>query len=99
MPPLFRRRAERRRPQPSTTSTSVVTIMSRPGCCLCEQAEDQLRTALGVSVVVVNVDTDPELQQRYGMRVPVVLYAGEEIAEYRLTARQLQTLRARMHAR
>ncbi len=72
--------------------------MSRPGCCLCEQAEDQLRTALGANVVVVNVDTDPELQQRYGMRVPVVLYAGEEIAEYRLTARQLAALRARLHA-
>lgn len=51
------------------------TLLSRPGCHLCETmaAEFHAATAGAASLQVVDVDSDPLLQQRYGLRIPVLL--------------------------
>lgn len=60
----------------------VVTVYSRQGCGLCATAEDLARReGRRAEVVVVDVDTDPELQRRYNVRVPVVVVDGREVAE------------------
>ena len=63
-----------------------VTLYTRQGCHLCETAEAVLRRVLAdrpeVALDVVDIDADPDLVQRYTVRVPVVTVDGTEVAEY-----------------
>ena len=51
-------------------------LYTRVGCCLCEGLEERLR-ALDPPppLELVDVDRDPALQARYGLRVPVLARA------------------------
>ena len=58
-----------------------VTLYSRPGCHLCEQAEEivaELCAELGESYVTVMIDDDPALQARFGDEVPVTFVDGRQ---------------------
>jgi glutaredoxin len=77
-------------------STTLVTLYTRAGCHLCETAEAVLRAERAASpflLEVVDVDADPELVRRYGVRVPVVAVDGVEEFEYEVPA---DLLRARL---
>jgi glutaredoxin len=77
-------------------TTSRVTLYTRVGCHLCETAEAVLsaeRAASPFLLEVVDVDTDPELVRRYGVRVPVVAVDGVEEFQYEVPA---DLLRARL---
>jgi glutaredoxin len=63
----------------------TVTLYTRAGCHLCEEAERVLRAeraATPFRLELVDVDRDPELARRYGVRVPVVAVDGVERFEY-----------------
>lgn len=63
---------------------------TRAGCGLCRRAEALVaREARRAEVRHVDVDTDPELQRRYGVRVPVVTVDGVEVAELEVTPGQV----------
>ena len=52
-----------------------LTFYTTPGCHLCEVAANlifQLRSAMDISVVEIDIATDERLVERYGMRIPVV---------------------------
>ena len=74
----------------------TVTIYTRVGCHLCEEAERVVRSeqaTAGFDLELVDIDRDPELARRYGVRVPVVALDGEELFEYEVP---LDLLRARL---
>jgi hypothetical protein len=51
----------------------ALRLYSRQGCCLCEGLEERLRALVPPPpLAVVDVDLDPALQARYGLRVPVL---------------------------
>lgn len=54
-----------------------VTIYSRQGCHLCDDAEALLR-CYGLTPTVIDVDTDPALRERYNQCVPVVVIDDRE---------------------
>ena len=59
-----------------------LTVYTRANCGLCHRAEALIaREARRADVVRVDVDTDPVLARRYGVRVPVVVVDGVEVAE------------------
>ncbi len=61
------------------------TVYSREGCSLCEAMLDELepyRAWPGVRFEVVDVDGSPELQARYGSKVPVLVGPEGEISHY-----------------
>lgn len=59
-----------------------VVVYTRQGCGLCATAERRVAAEAGrAEVELVDVDTDPELQRRYHVRVPVVEVDGVEVAE------------------
>jgi glutaredoxin len=71
-----------------TTSLPEITLYSRPGCHLCEQAHETLdailaeRAAAGLpvpAVVVRNIDEDDDLLRRYKVTIPVIAVAGSEL--------------------
>ena len=73
-----------------------LTLLTREGCGLCDdmlQALSGLRAELQLPPVTLqDVDDDPELQRRYGLRVPVLLLDGERVAEHRLDVPELKRL-------
>jgi glutaredoxin len=59
-------------------ATQHVTLYTRPGCHLCEEAADLLeRLAISVPLVIVavNILEDTELFEQYKHRIPVVRIA------------------------
>jgi glutaredoxin len=62
-----------------------VILYTRLGCHLCEEAERVLRDEQAVTpfhLELVDIDRDPELVRRYGVRVPVVAVDGRDLFEY-----------------
>ena len=73
-----------------------ITLYTRAGCHLCEEAERVLRAeqaATPFRLELVDIDRDPELARRYGVRVPVVAVDGEDLFEYEVPP---DLLRARL---
>ena len=72
---------------PAVAAANRVTLLTRAGCHLCDDAKTVLaRVAaeVGVGWVEVDVDADPELAYEYGDRVPVVLLDGREHGYWRV---------------
>ncbi len=64
-----------------------VTLITRAGCHLCEQAQTGLRrlsNELGFGYDELDVDGDPDRRERYSDRVPVILIDGSEHGYWRL---------------
>ena len=64
---------------------TTVTLYSRPGCHLCEEARAVLERARGrapFEIDEINIETDEGLHARYLERIPVVVLDGEELFEY-----------------
>ena len=64
-----------------------LTLYSRNYCHLCEEMIADLRRLQGdlqFELEIVDVDSAPELERRYGEKVPVLAHGGEEICHYRL---------------
>jgi len=60
-------------------------VYSRLGCHLCEDLLQQLvvlQQSHEFNLQVVDIDKDAQLVERYGLKVPVVTYLGEELCRY-----------------
>ncbi len=62
-----------------------VTVYSRPGCHLCDEALAQIQViaaeVAGTRVEVVDIESDDRLLRRYLERIPVVEAGGVEVSE------------------
>ena len=77
-----------------------VVVYTRAGCGLCRRAEELVaREARGAAIAHVDVDGDPELQTRYGVRVPVVTVDGEEVAELEVAPGEVRAAVSRARRR
>jgi glutaredoxin len=75
-----------------------VTLVTRTGCHLCEDAEQILRrlsAELGFAYREVDVDASQELRDEYSDRVPVVLVDGKEHGYWRVEEPRLRKALAR----
>ena len=73
--------------------TVRVQFLSRPGCHLCDNARRVVRAVCdhrNEPWAEVNVDEDPDLAQRYGELVPVVLVDGEQVGYYQIEPGRLR---------
>jgi glutaredoxin len=62
-------------------------MYSRPGCHLCDDAKvviERVRRRYAFSFNVINVETDPALEQAYGTEIPVILINGNKAFKYRV---------------
>ena len=65
----------------------VLTLYSRAYCHLCHEmlaGLEPLREAFGFDLVVLDVDADSALEERFGELVPVLAHGERELARYRL---------------
>ena len=71
-----------------------VTLLSRAGCHLCDEARAAVLAVAGRTgspVSELDVDDDRELRAEYGDLVPVVLIDGVQHAYYRIDPVRLET--------
>lgn len=66
-----------------------LTLVSRDGCHLCEEAE-QVLDRIGEPWERVDVDSSIELVRDYGDRVPVLLLDGREHGYWRIEEERLR---------
>ena len=62
-----------------------IEIFSRPECHLCDvllELVGELEGLYPLNLKVTNVETDPQLEQKYGSQVPVVRIAGHSTFTY-----------------
>lgn len=80
-------------------SVCQVVLYSRKGCHLCDQVKAtlaRLETRGGFTWREVDIDSDPDLQQKFTDEVPVVFINGKKAFKYRMEERDfLRVLQAR----
>ncbi len=65
----------------------ALTLYSRTWCHLCEDmltGLQQLQAGQPFDLVVIDVDSDPALEQRFGEWVPVLMHGDRELCHYHL---------------
>lgn len=72
------------------------TVYSRADCSLCERMLDELAELLGpeaaAAVQVVDIEGQPELESRYGSRIPVLTADDEFVCAYRVDVARVKGL-------
>ena len=77
----------------SKSTALQITLYTRPGCHLCEEARQQMAPVLaefGAELLEVNIDADPALRELYSNDVPVIFLGARKIAKHRVNLVQLR---------
>lgn len=72
---------------------TILTLVTRDGCHLCEEMAGTVRTVIaGTPVEFESRDVDAEdgLRAEFGLEVPVLLVNGRKAFKYRVTPAQLR---------
>ena len=73
--------------------TWQLTLYSRKDCCLCEEMKGVVRQVAGrlpLEMEEIDVDSAPDLQEKYGNEVPVLFINGRKAFKYRVTVSELR---------
>jgi glutaredoxin len=70
----------------------VITIYSRPGCHLCEEAKSVILASGGRNLTIeeINIDEDPAMRERYQYDIPVVFINGIKAFKHSVDAREFR---------
>ncbi len=75
----------------------TVTLYSRPGCCLCEemaavvrQVQNEMQNETPFQIEEVDISTDPELNIRFSLEIPLLYINGQRAFMYELSAQELR---------
>jgi glutaredoxin len=69
-----------------------VTLYTRTGCHLCDQAKQAIESArrrAAFDYEEFDIDSDPQLRRLYNEEVPVIAIDGKKAFKYRVTAAEL----------
>jgi glutaredoxin len=70
-----------------------VTLYTRPGCHLCDEAKAAIAPLLrefGAVLYEVNIDKDAALEERYGWDIPVIFIGARKAAKHRVDVEQFR---------
>jgi glutaredoxin len=75
----------------------AMTIYSRPGCHLCDEMKAVVRRVTAssgapIAIEEIDISTDPDLEARYGLEIPVLFVDGKKAAKYRISEAELQRI-------
>ena len=81
----------------------ILTLYSRPGCHLCDVMKAIVRRVAQaqeppVAIEEIDISTDPGLEAKYGLEIPVLLVDGRKAAKYRVTDAELTRMLAARRA-
>jgi hypothetical protein len=69
-----------------------VTLYSRPGCHLCDDMKalvNRVARSIPLTLSVIDISTDPRLEDVYGQEIPVLVVDGRKAAKYRISESEL----------
>ncbi len=72
-----------------------LTVYSKPGCHLCEEALrtlTHLQAQTPFTLEEINIEDDPALFAEYGEQIPVILFNSKFLSEYTVEEDQLRQL-------
>jgi glutaredoxin len=70
-----------------------IRLYTRKDCCLCDEMKSVVREVAGdisLRVEEIDVDSAPELKEKYGSKVPVLFLNGRKAFKYRVTVKELK---------
>ncbi len=70
-------------------------LYSKPGCHLCDEMKtDLLKITSGtdIQIVEVNINSDEQLAEKYGARIPLLEQNGRIISKFRLNVDRVRKL-------
>jgi glutaredoxin len=70
-----------------------VTLYTRPGCHLCEEAKTAIAPLLREFAAVlreVNIEKDEALEELYGLDIPVIFIGARKAAKHRVDVQQFR---------
>ncbi len=73
--------------------TRQIRLYTRRDCCLCEEMKGVVRDVaeeVPLEVEEVDVDSEPDLREKFGADVPVLFIDGRKAFKYRVAARELK---------
>jgi len=71
---------------------TLVTLYTRQGCCLCDEAKRVLaeaRRKANFDYREVDIDSDPDLRRQFNEEVPVIAIDGAKAFKYRVDLKDL----------
>jgi glutaredoxin len=74
--------------------TIQIDIYSRPACHLCDEAKhviERVQRRFGFAIRVINIESDPELEKKYGEQIPVVFINGNKAFKYHVDEAELES--------
>jgi glutaredoxin len=77
----------------AAASPREVTLYTRPGCHLCEEAKTAIAPLLrefGAQLREVNIEKDAVLEERYGWDIPVIFIGSRKAAKHRVQVEQFR---------
>lgn len=73
-----------------------LTLYTRAGCGLCDRLKSLITSLMdddsSLSLSEVDIANDPGLIEQFGLRIPVVMYAGRVILEGRPSLSEVRTV-------
>jgi glutaredoxin len=75
----------------------ALTIYSRPGCHLCDEMKDVVKRvaqSIPLQLEEVDISSSRDLEEKYGLEIPVLLVDGKKAAKYRLREEELRRILA-----
>ena len=69
------------------SSKAQVIVYSKPGCHLCDEAKEAIRSAgcdERFTLTEINIESDPELMSRYRYDIPVIAINGVDTFMHRV---------------
>jgi glutaredoxin len=71
----------------------TLTLYTRPGCHLCDDMKAIVQPVardLGCLLEEIDISSDPALEARFGLDIPVLFVDGHKAFKYRLSERDLR---------
>ena len=73
--------------------SAALVLLGKPGCPLCDEMRKEVKPVLrglGLELLERDVRDDPELEKRYLLEIPVLLWGEHEVALHRTTGEALR---------
>ena len=65
----------------------TIEVMTKKDCCLCDDAKETIEQVIAevpAELKMTNIESDPELLERYKEKIPVILINGVESFAYKV---------------
>jgi glutaredoxin len=85
-------------PTPPTPAQPRITLVSKPGCHLCDEARaviTRVAAEVGVDWVEQSIEDDPALREQYWEQIPVTFVDGRQHDYWRVDESRLRAALAR----